>query len=264
VPGFDKSSDRYFYGFEYGYSGILGHNFYGYAVVEKDYSNPEPQDPAHTFRYDAQYFGLGGKGRIAPPFSYDLELIKENGKGFIFDTQEKKDVDAWAGRFKIAYEPDMQTHPSLSFEYAFGSGDSDRTSVTDTEGGNASGRDKNFLYFGYIPTGYALFPRLSNLHLYRAGLSLRPMEKNTLFRHLTVGIDYYKFYKDKAGGGISDSEATQDSHDVGSEVDLTLGWRIFSDLGCSVNYGHFMPGEAYPESNKESEDYFSVSTTLTF
>lgn len=264
VPGYDKESDRYFYGLEFDYLGFPGQSLYSYAVIQRDQSDERPNDPDHDYRYDSEYFGAGSRGKIGSGLTYGVELTKETGKSVIFDTDEKKDVDAWAARFKMAYRMDLYFHPNLSFEYAFGSGDSDRVSVTDTQSGNTFGKDRNFLYFGYIPTGYALFPRLSNLHLYRIGTSLRPFEKCSFFKNLTMGVDYYRFYKDKKSGGIYDPQASEGNDDVGSEIDATLGWRIFSDMGVSVEYGHFMPGEAYPDSSNDSQDYFSVSTTFTF
>ncbi len=264
VPGYDKESDRYFYGLEYNYLGFPGQTLYSYAVIQRDESDERPDDPTHDYRYNSEYFGAGGHGEIVPDFAYGLEFIKQTGKSITYDTDEKKNVDAWAAKFEMTYQPAIYARPKLSFEYAFGSGDSDRTSVTDSQNGNAFGKDKNFLYFGYIFTGLALSPRLSNLHLYRTGISLRPLEKCSFFKNVTLGVDYYRFYKDKKSGGIYDPEASESNDDVGSEIDATLGWRIFSDMGFSVEYGHFMPGEAYPDSSNDSQDYFSVSTTFMF
>lgn len=264
LPGYDKGSDRYFYGMEWVGRPARGHAVYSYAVSQKDFSGPRPQDPAHDYCYNSDYFGLGAFGNMVSEVSYDTEVIKENGKSFVYDTQEKKGVDAWAGVFKLNYKPRVYSHPAFNFTYAFGTGDSQRVSVTDTQGGNLSGRDRNFLYFGYMPTGFALFPRLSNLKMYRIGASFRPLEKNKVFSPLTLGIGYYRFYKVKPEAGIYDPVATEPYADVGQEIDLTLGWRIFSDLGFSLQYGHFIPGKAYPVSAHDSQDYFSASTTLTF
>ncbi|KPK96693.1 MAG: hypothetical protein AMJ95_12785, partial [Omnitrophica WOR_2 bacterium SM23_72] len=256
--------DRYFYGLEYSYLGFPSQTLYSYAVIQRDESNERPEDPSHDYQYNSEYFGVGSRGKIAPEFTYGVEVIKETGKSVIYDTDEKKDVDAWAARFKMTYQPAVYSRPRLFFEYAFGSGDSDRVSVTDTQNGNTSGKDSNFLYFGYVPSGFALFPLLSNLHLYRVGVSTRPLEKYRVFKNFSIGVDYYRFYKHKAGGGIYDPQASEDNHDVGSEIDVTLGWRIFSDMGFSIEYGHFMPGKAYPDSSNDSQDYFSISTTFTF
>ena len=264
VPGYDKDSDRFYYGLEYSYLGIAEQNLYGYVVIQRDYSNEHPEDAGHDYTYNSEYFGLGAEGKIKSIISYWLEIIKERGKSFVYDTNEKKDVDAWASVLGVTYGPEVYSHPGITFEYAFGSGDPDRASVTDTQYGNTSGKDKNFLYLGYIPTGYALSPRLSNLYFYRLGLSLKPLENNPVFKRLTLGADYYRYYKHKSSGGIYDTEATEDNKDVGSELDLNLGWHILSDLTCYLQYGHFRPGKAYPDATNDSEDYFSASMIFTF
>jgi hypothetical protein len=264
VPGYDNTTDRFFYGLEYSYLGVPEQNFYGYVLIQRDYSDENPEDTTHDYTYNCEYVGLGGQGKIKSAISYWTEIIRQTGKSFIYNTNEKKDVRAWAGIFGIAYDFNAYSHPNFAFEYAFGSGDPDRTSVTDTQNGNASGGDKNFLYFGYIPAGYALAPRLSNLHIYRLGLTIKPLEKIALFKNLKLGVDYYRYCKDKASGGIYDTEASENSKDVGNEIDLTANWQIFSDLLCSIQYGYFNPGKAYPDSTHDSEEYLSLSMTLTF
>lgn len=63
-------------------------------------------------------------------------------------------------------------------------------------------------------------PRLSNLYMARAGISVWPAE--------------------------------------------TVDWRIFSDLDMTLEYGHFIPGDAYPAADNNNEDYLAVSVTHTF
>ena len=264
VPGHDQESDRYYYGLEYSYLGLSEQFFYAYTLIQRDYSDEIPEDAAHNYTYNSEYFGLGVRGKIKSAISYWTEIIRQTGESFVYHANEKKDIDAWASTVGITYELNAYMHPSLTFEYAFGSGDTDRISVTDTQNGNVSGDDKNFLYFGYIPTGYALSPRLSNLHLYRLGVKLNPFERITLFRNFKLGIDYYRYYKDKSAGGIYDPEASADNESIGSEIDLSAIWQIFSDLRCTIQYGHFMPDKAYLADADNSEDYFSISVVLTF
>jgi len=264
VPGYEKESDRYYYGLEYSYLGLPEQSLYTYALIQRDYSNEIPGNPAHDYTYDSEYLGLGVQGKIKSIFPYWIELIRQTGESLIYNTNQKKDIDAWGGLAGIACQLDTYMHPSITFEYAFGSGDKDRISVTNTQNGNTFGSDKNFLYFGYIPTGYALAPRLSNLHLYRLGLKLNPLEKINLFKDFVFGIDYYRYYKDKSRGGIYDPEASQNNEDIGSEIDINATWQIFSDLRCTIQYGHFMPTDAYSDTSDDSEDYFSVSLVITF
>ena len=65
-------------------------------------------------------------------------------------------------------------------------------------------------------------------------------------------------------GWISDLDASLVSQDIGSEVDVTLSWQILSDLRWAIRFGHFRPGEAYPDSANDPENYLSNSITITF
>ncbi len=264
VPGYDKKSERFFYASEINYFALPNHNIYGYFLIQKDYSNEQPEDSTHDYTYDSQYLGLGAEGKISDKLNYWMEIIKQSGKSRIYDTNEKKTIDSWALDCGISYDFNIYSHPIVSLEYAFGSGDKDRTSVTDTQNGNTQGKDTNFLYFGYIPTGYSLCPRLSNIRFYRIGVLLKPFEKITNFKRVTVGINYYRYYKDKSQGGIYDPEATQSNNDIGREIDFDISWHVLSDLRIILQYGHFIPGKSYPASTNNNQNYFSLSTTLTF
>lgn len=264
VPGYDKHNERYFYGLGLGYTGIPRQSLYGFVLAQNDFSDEGPNDSSRNYTYNSQYFGLGSKGGFLKSWSYWSEIILQTGSSRVYTTDERKDVRAFAFDTEVVYAPDMSGRPRLSLEYALGSGDKDRQSVTDTQFGNTSGADRNFLYFGYAPTGYALAPRLSNLQMLRAGFEFAPFERVSAFKHLTLGIDIYSFYKHRSGGGISDLEATEDAMDVGREVDLTLKWRVLSDVTVSLEYGRFMPGDAYAPSANSSQDFLSIGITHTF
>ena len=195
---------------------------------------------------------------------YWAEVIRQTGESVVYDTMQKRDVEAWAYDLGISYDWDVYSDPNLSLEYAFGSGDSDRVSVTDTLDGNISGDDKNFHYFGYLPAGYALSPRLSNLQFAKAAVLFKPLEKYKLFKNFSLGIDYYRYFKDEKDGGIYDTEAINSDTDIGDEVDLTIFWQILSDLTLELQYGYFMPGDAYPDAFDDSEQYYSASMTLSY
>jgi hypothetical protein len=253
-----------FYGVEATYLGIPNQGVYGYVLLQRDNSPEDPDDPLYDYTYDSEFIGLGAQGKIIAAMHYWVEIIRETGESRIYDTGEKKDVDAWGWDFGITYDLEVYSHPNLTIEYGFGSGDADRFSVTDTLDGNISGDDRNFLYFGYLPTGYAFSPRLSNIHFLKVGVLLKPLEKYHMFENFTLGIDYYRYYKDEEAGSLSDTDASLSDNDLGSEVDLNVTWQILSDLSCSFEYGHFMPGAAFPETANDSEDYFSVGVTITF
>jgi len=190
--------------------------------------------------------------------------MRESGESHIFGSNDKRHVNAWAGDFGLTYNLDVFSHPNFTFQYAYGSGDADRSNVTDTEFGNTSGQDKNFLYFGYLPTGYALAPRLSNIHMIKASVLLKPLEHIKAFKNLTFGLDYYHFLKDESAGGISDLDATVTDKNIGDEINLSISWQLLSDTTLSFQYGYFMAGDAFPDPSDDSETYFSTDLTLTF
>lgn len=264
VPGSSAGSNRFFYGFEGAYRGIPNHNFYSFYLIQKDDSDEEPPDDLQDYDYNSQYIGLGAHGDIIKDLHYLAEVIRENGTSRVSPSNEKVGIDAWAGMFEVAYDANIYSHPRISGRYAFGSGDKDRLSVTDTVGGNTSGIDRNFLYFGYIDTGYALAPRLSNLHFLKGTLSFTPLERWKSLKNFTVTSSYYRYYKERAGGGISDTEATEAKGYIGEEVDVEIAWQIVSDLNCTLQYGYFFAGDAYPNTARDDEKYFSVSVVLTF
>ena len=264
VPGFSKDSDRYYFALGAGYSGIRNHQLYTYYLVQRDFSDEMPNDFANQYTYNSEYLGIGSKGKIAKRLDYWIEIIKQGGTSRVFGTDEKSDIDALAANAGVEYLFKSKTEPRVSLEYAYGSGDSERTSVTDTSGGNLSGDDNNFLYFGYFPAGTALAPRLSNIHIYRASAEVKPLGFIHSLKDLEMKFDYFRYYKDKAQGGISDFEATAVSRDIGSEVDLTITWQVLSDLSWSASYGYFMPGDAFIDTADDPESYVSNSLTFTF
>jgi hypothetical protein len=264
VPGATKKSDRSYYGLEARYIGIAGHGIYGYGLVQRDSSNEDPINFTQDFTYDSEYLGFGLQGKLLPEMFYWVEVIRESGSSHIFGSNEERHVNAWAGDFGATYNWDVYSHPNFTLQYSFGSGDADRTNVTDTEFGNTLEQDNNFIYFGYLPTGFALAPRLSNIHMYKAGVLLKPLEEIDYFKNMTLGIDYYRFFKDENSGGISDLEATVTDKDIGDEINISLGWQFLSDATLTLQYGYFMAGDAFPDSSDDSETYFSTDLTLTF
>lgn len=263
IPG-DKHSGRTFYAIEGKYLGIPNHGVYGYALWQADDEEEHPENPTQDFDYNSQYVALGSEGKLLANLRYASELILETGHSITSSTSREEDIMAWAMDASFTYDVQLPLQPTVSFEYAFGSGDSDRINVTDTIDGNAAGRDTNFLYFGYLPTGYALSPRLSNLRMFKGGISLKPLEWLSFFKELTCSLDVYRFYKEESKGGIFDAQASQNDRDVGVEIDLTLSWPILSDLGLAIEYGHFEPGEAFPAATNDRTRYFSVGVTTTF
>lgn len=265
-PEYEKKGDRLFYGLEMGYLGFPNSVVYGYFLRQRDKSPTYFPGDAQAYSYDSEYLGIGFEGEAAK-LGYAAEIIRETGKTYTdFDERiDRSDVSAWAYNFSLRYLFDVATHPLLEVEYAYGSGDEDRTSVVEsTTGGNIYGDDKNFLYFGTYYSGYALSPRLSNIQIYKIHLAFSPFERFDFGEGIVCGFKYYFYRKVKAEGGIYDSDATQPFKHIGHETDFYLYWNITPRLRWSFRYGVFFPGKAYPRNTNSNTRYLYTRVKYSF
>ncbi len=269
VPNYDKKENRYYYGLEAAYVGFFPRTFYAFGLIQHDAADKHPDNASNqSYLYNSQYFGLGMDNRPKNGIEYWLEFLKEWGTTFN-DTAvvpgDKADIDGWGMDFGLRHTFNVSTSPALEFEYAYGSGDKDRTSVTDTKnGGNRFGKDTNFSYYGYFATGYALDSRLSNLSLYKLETTLSPFENIRVAKDIDIGFKYFIYRKAKSDGGVYDLQATVSDPDVGNEIDAYLYWKPSERFYCSTQYGIFYPGKAFPDSSNDPTQYFLVRTTITF
>jgi hypothetical protein len=264
VPGYDKESRRYFGGISAAYTGIKDVQLYSYFMGQKDRSQEKPEDVSQDYNYDSRYAGLGVKGGSGKHWKYWTEVISETGISREYGTNAKSNIHAWAADSELKYLTGWPSGTTVTGQYSYGSGDPDRVSVTDTVNGNTEGKDRNFLHFGYYRSSLALAPYLSNLRVARLGVEAQPLYRWQLFKKMTWGIDHYRFWKDLASGGISDTDATQHSRDVGYETDLRMNWPIVPRVVWAMEYGIFTPGKAYAPEADTKEKVFSASLTIFF
>jgi len=267
VPGFDKEGDRAFAGAEISYLGLNKTSLYAFGLLQKDRSSPEPDTSTQNFHYNSYYLGGGISSKFAEPLELWSEFVSEEGGSYTDASRtrpQKTKIDAWAYVAGGKYRFDLPSHPILETEYAYGSGDEDRTNVTNTLGGDLDGNDKNFLYFGYYQAGYALRPRLSNINIWSLNASCQPLERYSLFKKTAIGTKYYLYWKDKDQGGTSDIESTKSDNNIGQEVDFYLHSKITDHWTLNARYGIFFPGEAFPEDKRNATQYFYTQLTLNF
>ncbi len=267
VPGFDKNGERLFAGGEISYVGIKKTSVYAFALLQKDNSTPDPQSLTQDFHYDSSYLGTGLSTTLWERLELWSEVAGEQGHTYTDAkrTPEKKTkIGAWAAMTGAKYRFDLPMKPILETQFAYGSGDEDRTSVTNTDGGDLDGHDKNFLYFGYYQAGYALQPRLSNINIASLHASCQPLTQYTLFKKMALGVKYFFYWKDKAQGGTSDLQSTSPDAAVGQEVDIYVQWKIDEHWSLSARCGNFFPGDAFPEDKRDNTQYFYTRLTFSF
>lgn len=260
LPNF-RNSHRGFGGVEADWQFSGDHTFYVMSLAEHDFNDAE--NAFQKWDYDADYLGLGARGHVVENLSYAVEAVYEFGRTVAAGSTSRDSIQAFAAIVTLDYLWRVDTSPSLEVQYMYGSGDRNRTSVTDVASGSPPGtRDESFLSFGFVQTGFSLFPLLSNIHILRAGGSFHPLESLDFARNLELGSYFYYYRKVQSAEPISDPRSFNNSADIGTEVDVFLRWRLFSDLGVSINYGVFMPGKAYDE--RSNRNFVSASLTVSF
>lgn len=271
IPGFNLGlTHRNFGAVEASYLHKSGNRYYGYYLNQNDQSQTTSATVAATdFRYNSQYVGLGANLRLSARVGAIVEGILQDGSTLAsLATPLRIPIDASAFDALVFWSPKGANQPLVQGEYAFGSGDRDRASVTNTVGGKTTATtDQNFLYFGRLETGVALSPRLSNMHMVRLGyqqrlrLKGRPIELTDPI----LGMKLSTYYKEHQSGAISDTLATNVTSDhIGDAIDFYTAWRVASDISFNFQYGYFEPGAAYPVGTQSSSDRFIVSTTFSF
>ncbi len=215
--------------------------------------------------YQSQYYGGGLKGVIMKMLQYNAEFVYETGKSY---TQAGKSdsIKAYAAQVNINYYFVAAMNPVLSLQYAYGSGDKDKSSYS-SPNGNVKGDDTGFLAFGTYVGGYALRPVLANMHVARGGFTLSPFSgsDSPSMKRINLIGKYSYYLKDQANSPIKSGEATEHDKHIGQGIDGSLRWGIFDDLAVFVNYSVFMPGKAYASTeNDKTRKFFMGGLNLNF
>ena len=243
--------DRSLWGVEVEYTGLSRHRPFVYLLDNRDHTESKPRDHLQAYEYDSTYIGIGSRGSVLlPHLRYQAELVGEFGKTYSEGVTSGQDrICAMALDVLLEYLFQVPTHPKVTLEYIYGSGDEDRRATSSaTIGGNSAGTtDHAFNGFGFRDTGLAFAPRISNLHVYSIGSGFLPLENHELFRKLEVGTKVLFYQRAVESGPISDTTATKPGRWVGWEWDVYCDWRISSDLTWTIRYGAFQPGDAFED-----------------
>lgn len=219
---------------------------------------------SYSEEYNSQYYGLGANGIIAGNLSYYGEAIIETGKSYVSSTNKAQSIFAYAFNTGAKYFFQVKTKPVLIAQYAFGSGDPDRTSYTSSTRNSGEDSDNGFIYFGKFNGGRVLNPRLGNLHIFGTGASFTPFNDGKIWlSRMSILAKYSYYLKQISDAPINSEEAAEDSTDVGHAADFSLKWKIFYDLSVYCDYGFFVPGKAYGD-NDAIQHMFTTGFNFTF
>lgn len=206
-------------------------------------------------------FRLDGKVPNLDAIDYTLEMHGQFGD---YGDQTQK---AYAVAAKTGYTfKDMNWKPRFGFEYAHASGDDDPND-------NDHETFDNLYPTNHMNGIYGFIDLLSwqNMHDFRVNAKVTPTNK------LTVQVDYHYFLLDQAEDGwylASAALATprpvggydDDDDDLGQEVDLTVSYQLYKNVGILGGYSWFGAGD-WIDNNMNSDtdtNWVYLQTTVTF
>ncbi len=208
--------------------------------------------PARGGLIDTQYFMLGFSGPILGGFFFDVYGTLNTGRTLSWvdsDNDETSDV--------YQYKPVLGVLAGIDFKYynenllysaaklgfLFSSGDGDSTSYLE---GNRAGLATTFIPVSVEPVGLVFTPRLGNLFYLRGSYSLKPLSflKAEMGKRFQTKLDFFMFFR-SSDAPISEAgvDPAATSLYLGTEADLTLNYRLFSDVGMSLAAGLFFPSK---------------------
>lgn len=270
-PNVDRSprvadhSNRRFYGFEAAYTALDRHVPFVYALWNQDHTDERYEDWFQEYSYDTQYFGFGSRGSLAANLLYWVEGVLSEGHSFgDGDYLQRDRVRAFAWDAGLEYLFQHAMRPRVAAEYMFASGDGGRyANPTGSLGGNSLDRkDTGFVGFGFRDTGINAGLSLANLHVWRVGGSLAPLESIELLRDLEIGANAFLYQKNQRMGAVSDPTADRRNGFVGWEMDYFVNWRLASDLSWTARWGVFFPGSSF--SDRDTRHTFFTGLTWSF
>jgi hypothetical protein len=278
-PNFDRNTERAYFGGRLGFIGNPHFRPYGYALIQRDENDDDffVFDSGFflyptKFNYDSEYYALGIDGEIGPQITYRAEVVHQRGEAYSSSLdsvtglptgQAKEDIEAWAALVGGTYLFRDPADSRFDVEFIAGSGDDDRLDSSDTFGGNRTGTtDRAFNGLGYVNTGLALAPEVSNLLSLRLTLSTAPKRPGGRSEWLRYGVSGFLFAKVDKDAPIN--VRTQANTFVGGEIDFYVDWRITSDISASLRYGVFLPGDAMPDGEDDARHFIYGGVTYAF
>ena len=210
-----------------------------YLLVQDDRSaNPE----------NLTFYGLQMNGEIMKRTEYWVEFAHVRGRtalnsvrGYGFDIGLTKVFKAFL-------------KPSITFGFAYGSGDGDTSDNKDKNFRQTGLQDNNASFNGVTRIQYygeLVDPELSNLSIATVGMGLRFNKKSSL------DFIYHYFQQNHLAKRLRDTQLEDRpngiSKDLAHEFDLVAGYRNRkSGVTASLIVGYFIPGDAFPDDTDDA------------
>ena len=216
-------------------------------------------DPQKGGAVDTQYLGLGisgpsidslyhnvfyyfGTGRA---MSYKTSTSSSTGKAYSYDM-----IISHLAGVSLDYYMEWLFNSRVGLTVLFATGDSDASSYYE---GNTAGSYDQFLPITNGGGGIIFSPGVSNILSANINLSAKPLEwlPIPLLADTQFVLNAIPFFR-VVNGPLYVSGIKQDftGNYLGSEIDLTVNMRLFSDLGIITQLGYFVPNaEAFTKAD---------------
>jgi alginate production protein len=239
------------------------------ALVDKDLLNPDEEESIDNYILHATYdlgddLAIGGYGILRDPgdgdrsiflglfsvgtlgerLAYWLDAAQVRGE------EDGRELRGYGLDLLATYHLDAPFAPHAILGYAYGSGDADPDDDRDGSFRQTGLQGNETEVGGLTPFSYygeTFDPELSNLSIFTLGLGARPTPR------LSVDLNYHYYLQNEAAdqlrGAAIDAEPSGRNRQLGSELDLVLGFEEEGDFRIRGFLGYFVPGRAFERSD---------------
>ncbi|MDP8236281.1 MAG: alginate export family protein, partial [Candidatus Erginobacter occultus] len=219
---------------------------------DEEYGDDKSAPVAVGLRFDA-----------SPVEAFDIwgEFAFQFGKYQDSLMLEEESIRAFGFDVGAVYVFDVTWEPAIALAYTFGSGDKG----DDLDNPSEKMFDPLFNYNYY---GYAYSPKLSNIGILNAQLSVIPSDAWAL----VLDFYYYSQAEERAmvmgnpdmdNGGVT-AATNGEEKNLGMELDVILEYDYTEDVNAQLVAGWFKPGDAYnfPTNDDSPDDVLEMRAEL--
>ncbi|MFW6228523.1 MAG: hypothetical protein ACOC2V_03605 [Alkalispirochaeta sp.] len=243
-------------------------------TVDTEPGNADTDDPGGLL--DTQYGILAIDGSLGiPGLFYDAAYALNTGRTLSLVEDDKSDSGE-----SYQYEPFLGHMVDGRVQYflprfvssvftvggTFTTGDTDYTSFTE---GNTKGSARQFIAVTPGSAGLVFALQPGNSTTTEVSYSAKPLEGIGVdaLSSLQTEVSYYAFFRSTGKGyvSVSDVNADEDGSYLGSEVDLAVRLRPFSDFGIGLSGGVFFANDSVMVDDANSTDWIArLTASLSF
>ena len=199
-------------------------------------------------KISSQYLGAELNGSPLENLYYDAFVYLGTGRtlSYINSKYTYKPMLSFLGSGGVRYFFPQMLSSKLDFRFLYSSGDEDYTSSFLE--GNSDGYATSFTPVTGKNLALVFNPKLGNIFFTRLNYSLKPFEDkgDDILKHIQMELTNVIFFRPTtgqiSGGGVNTTSTS--SLYLGTEIDGTVNFRPFSDLGLSLTSGVFIPNTA--------------------